>query len=59
MLDSHEAGPYFSHALAMQVAVARALENRARTGPVRVSVLDARGEVCAERCLCAQFKPAA
>lgn len=54
-IDSTEYGPYFTRDLALQVAVADALQIRRSGGQVRVVVKDAFGEVCVERCLCGQF----
>jgi hypothetical protein len=50
-----ELGPYHSRDLALLVAVSNALQFRKCGGQVRVVVKDARGEICAKRCLCARF----
>ena len=54
-LDCRAAGPYASRDLALRVAIAEALQLRAEGRNVRVTVQDADGENCAERCLCSRF----
>ena len=54
-IDDTECGPYLSRDMALQVAVADALQIRRCGGEVRIVVMDARGTICAERCLCDRF----
>jgi hypothetical protein len=54
--DSKRQGPYQSHDTALRVAVAEALAFRRKGKPVRISALNRDGSVCAEYCLCADFK---
>jgi hypothetical protein len=55
-LESHRAGPYFSHDLAVQVAGLEALRLRKLGRCARVTVEAADGSVRAERCLCDRFQ---
>jgi hypothetical protein len=54
-LDCRAAGPYASRDLALRVAVTEALQLRAEGRKVRITVQDADGETCVERCLCSRF----
>jgi len=56
-IDNTELGPYFTRDVALQVAIADALQIRRSGGEVRIVVKDARGTICAERCLCGRFCP--
>jgi len=55
-LETRVAGPYATHHLALQVALAEAAHLRAAKWPVCIIVNDARGEVTASRCICATFE---
>jgi hypothetical protein len=54
-VGDRESGPYLSRDIALRVAVADALCQRKCGQPVRLVVQDARGTVCAWRCLCDRF----
>jgi hypothetical protein len=54
-IDCREAGPYASRDLALRVAITEALQLRAEGRAVRITVQDADGETCVERCLCSRF----
>jgi hypothetical protein len=54
-VEDQDLGPYQSRDLALQVAIAGALQIRRSGGQVRIVVKDAHGETCAERCLCERF----
>ena len=51
-------GPYMSNGIAIQVATSEALALRRKQIPARVSVQDSADRICAEYCLCADFKRA-
>jgi hypothetical protein len=54
-LDDREAGPYCSRDIALRVAIFEVLSLRKTGQSARVTVKDAGGNVCAERCLCERF----
>lgn len=54
-LDQREAGPYNSRDMALRVAISEILRRRKQGEAARLTVKDARGDVCAERCLCKQY----
>lgn len=54
-LESRAAGPYSSCDLALRVAITDALQWRAAGHDVRITVQDANGDICAERCVCTRF----
>jgi hypothetical protein len=59
-VENREVGPYISQELALQVAIAAALQLRRLGGAARVTVRDCDGNICAEhccaeRCLCEQL----
>jgi len=54
-LNHREAGPYSSLDMALRVAIAEVLRRRKLGQAARLIVKDARGAVCADRCLCKQF----
>ena len=56
--ESARQGPYQTHDIALRVALAEALAFRRKGQPVRVSAQNCDGSVCAEYCLCADFKAA-
>ena len=49
-------GPYPSEAIAVRVAISGAVQCREQDQSARVSVYDRSGNVCAEYCLCKDFK---
>ena len=49
-------GPYMSNGIALRVATGEALALYRKQLPARVSVQDDAGCVCAEYCLCTNFK---
>ena len=55
-LDARNAGPYATRDLALQVAVAEALQLFATGQSVCVTVGDAKGDVSAAHCLCKRFQ---
>jgi hypothetical protein len=54
-LNHREAGPYNSLDMALRVAISEILRRRKSGQAARLTVKDARGAVCAERCLCKLF----
>ena len=54
--ESAYRGPYQSHEIALRVALADALTRRRSGQRARVSAKNHNGDVCAEYCLCANFK---
>jgi hypothetical protein len=55
-IETREAGPYASRDLALRVAVAEAGRLHTPDQPICIVVEDARGEVCAARCICLPFE---
>jgi hypothetical protein len=55
-IEIREAGPYASRDLALKIAVAEAGRLRAPDQPICLVVEDARGEICAARCICPPFE---
>jgi hypothetical protein len=56
--DNVRLGLYQSDDLALRAAVTKGLQLREQEQPARVSVRDRGGNVCAEYCLCKDFKMA-
>jgi hypothetical protein len=54
--EDRNAGPYHSRDFALRVAIIEALRLRGAGRAARVSVYDEGGSVCAEQCLCKEFR---
>ena len=55
-LENVRLGPYQGDDIALRVAVTEALQQRRQGQSAKVSVKDRYGDICAEYCLCNDFK---